>query len=160
MAFQCRTACWSLGCRALSTVNEAYLLEQFRLMEDYLARGRRLASKPRSEFLADPISIDAAVREITVLFESAHNIAKHPIARKGWRSPQSKAEAFEILAQQSVMPNDLVGAFQAASRFRNLVTYQTSMVQDEIVHQILTQHLQDFEKFLSHVAAWLNRTQS
>lgn len=127
-------------------------------MEDYLGRGRRLAAKPKTEFLSDPISIDAAVREITVLFETAHNIAKHLIARNDWRSAQSKAEAFEILAEQSVLPNDLVGAFQAASRFCNLVTYQTSMVQDEVVHQILTQHLRDFEKFLSHVAAWLKHS--
>jgi uncharacterized protein YutE (UPF0331/DUF86 family) len=136
-------------------VNEAYLLEQFRLMQDYLGRARHLAARPQQEFLGDPFAIDAAIREIMVLFETAHNVAKHLIAGNSWKSPSSKAEAFEILAANRVIPDSLVASFQAASRFRNLVTYQTSIVQDAVVHRILTQHLSDFEGFIASVAQWL-----
>jgi uncharacterized protein YutE (UPF0331/DUF86 family) len=116
-----------------------------------------LAAKPQQDFLRDPFAVDAAVREITVLFETAHNIAKHLIAGNSWKSPGSKAEAFEILAANRVIPDRLVASFQAASRFRNLVTYQTSMVQDAVVHQILSQHLSDFDDFIVHVANWLKQ---
>lgn len=141
----------------MSPVNEAYLIEQFRLMQDYLGRAQQLAARPQQEFLSDPFAIDAAVRQITVLFETAHNIAKHLIASKSWKNPGSKAETFEILAQNQVIPASLVPSFQAASRFRNLVIYQTSMVQNAVVHQILVQHLGDFDQYVSHVAAWLKR---
>jgi len=76
-------------------------------------------------------------------------------ARHGWRAPQSKAEAFEILGEQGILSEDVVEAFREASRFRNLVTYQTAVVRDEVVYQILQEHLTDFERFLSLVARWL-----
>ena len=141
----------------MSPVNEAYLVEQFHLMQNYLGRARQLAARPQQEFLGDPFAIDAAIREITVLFETAHNIAKHPIAANFWKTAGSKAEAFEILAANNVIPTGLVPSFQAASRFRNLVTYQTSMVQDVFVYQILVQHLGDFERYVTHVATWLKQ---
>ena len=136
-------------------MNREYLIEQFRLIEDYVARARSIARRTRREFLEDKILIDAAIRELTVLFETAHNIAKHLISTHEWREAASKAEAFEILAEEGVLPRDLCDAFRQASRFRNLVTYQTAIVEDEIVYQILTERLDDFERFIAHAARWL-----
>ncbi len=107
--------------------------------------------------LRDPILIDAAVRELVVLFETSHNIAKHLISESGWRPAASKAEAFEILAENGALPEDLCEALRQASRFRNLVTYQTTMIDNEIVHRILSQRLGDFERFAVAVAEWLQR---
>ena len=72
----------------------------------------------------------------------------------------SKAEAFEILGEQGVLHSDLVESFREASHFRNLVTYQTAVIKDEIVYQILQEHLSDFECFLSDTARWLSRERS
>jgi uncharacterized protein YutE (UPF0331/DUF86 family) len=144
----------------MTDVNQDYLLEQFRLAEEYLRRARGLASRSRAEYLNDPYAIDASVRELTVLFETAHNIAKHLISRNGWRTPLSKAEAFEILGERGVLLDDLVESFREAARFRNLVTYQTAVIKDEIVYQILQDHLLDFERFLSDIARWLSSESS
>lgn len=139
----------------MSDVNQEYLIEQFELVEEFLRRARGIAGRSREDYLSDPYAIDASVRELTVLFETCHNIAKHLIARHGWRAPLSKAEAFEILGEQEILSEDVVEAFREASRFRNLVTYQTAIVRDEVVYQILQDHLTDFERFLSLVARWL-----
>jgi uncharacterized protein YutE (UPF0331/DUF86 family) len=144
----------------VTEINQDYLLEQFGLAEEYLRRARGLASRSQVDYLSDPYAIDASVRELTVLFETAHNIAKHLIARNGWRSPVSKAEAFEILGEQGVLHAGLVDSFREAARFRNLVTYQTAVIKDEIVYQILQNHLSDFEHFLSDTARWLSRESS
>jgi uncharacterized protein YutE (UPF0331/DUF86 family) len=140
----------------MADLNPEYLLEQFQLIEEYLQRARGIAGRPRDQYLQDPYAVDASVRELVVLFETSHNVAKHLIARKDWRAPTSKAEAFEILGEQGILPEDLVEAFREASRFRNLVTYQTAIVRDEIVYQVLQAHLTDFERFLSLVARWLS----
>jgi uncharacterized protein YutE (UPF0331/DUF86 family) len=139
----------------MDDLNQDYLLEQFRLIEEYLRRARAIASRSPQEYFADPNLVDASVRQITVLFETCHNVAKHLISRFGWRAPENKAEAFEILCEQGVLSESLRDAFRSAARFRNLVTYQTTMVQDEIVFQILREHLSDFEAFLASVAQWL-----
>ena len=140
----------------MADVNPDYLLEQFQLIEEYVRRARGIASRPREEYLNDPYAVDASVRELVVLFETSHNVAKHLISREGWRAPASKAEAFEILGEQGILPEDLVDAFREAARFRNLVTYQTAIVRDEIVYQVLQAHLNDFERFLALIARWLS----
>jgi uncharacterized protein YutE (UPF0331/DUF86 family) len=144
----------------MSDVNQEYLLEQFRLIEEYLRRARGIASLSREDYLKDPYAVDASIREVIVLFEASHNVAKHLIARNDWRTPQSKAEAFEILGEQGILPQDLVDSLREAARFRNLATYQTVVIQDEIVYQILQDHLTDFERFLALIARWLSPEQS
>ena len=116
-------------------MNREYLIEQLSLMEDYIARAKSVSRRTKREFLEDKILVDAAIRELTVLFETAHNIAKHLISTRGWREAASKAEAFEILAEEGVLPKGLCDAFRRASRFRNLVTYQSAVVEDEIVYR-------------------------
>lgn len=138
-------------------MNQEYLLEQFRLIEEYAGRLRAIAQRSREAFLADKFIIDAAVRELVVLFETSHNIAKHLIASRGWREAKSKAEAFEVLAEQGALSDELSAAFREASRFRNLVTYQTTMVNDELVHQIVAERVDDFLAFAAHVARWIQQ---
>ncbi len=138
-------------------MNPAYLTEQLELIRDYIARARSIQQRPQEEFLNDYILIDAAVRELTVLFETAHNVAKHLIAELAWRPARSKAEAFEILAEMGVLPDDLCDAFRQASRFRNLVTYQTLVIDNALVYDILRERLPDFERFATSVALWLER---
>lgn len=139
----------------MTDINREYLIVQFELVEEYLRRAKGLAERSREDFLADPYAVDASIRELTVLFETCHNIAKHLIARHGWRAPSSKAEAFEILSEQRILSDDVVAAFREAARFRNLVTYQTAIIDDEVVYDILQHHLIDFERLLAGVAAWL-----
>lgn len=138
-------------------MNRDYLLEQFRLIEEYTGRVRSIATRSRDDFLTDKFIIDAAVRELVVLFETSHNIAKHLIASRGWKEAGSKAEAFEILAEEDVLSHELSAAFREASRFRNLVTYQTTMVDDKLVYEIVVNHVGDFEAFAAQVAGWIEK---
>jgi len=118
-------------------MNRDYLVEQLKLINEYVTRARSISGHTKEEFLRDYLLIDAAVRELSVLFETSHNIAKHLIAELGWRTARSKAEAFEILAENDVLPRVLCDALRQASRFRNLVTYQTAIVDSEVVFDVL-----------------------
>jgi uncharacterized protein YutE (UPF0331/DUF86 family) len=142
----------------MTLVNREYLAEQFRLIEEYLRRARGIATRTRNEYLADPYAVDASIRELTVLFETSHNTAKHLIAQYGWKTPANKAEAFEILAEAGVISRELSESLREAARFRNLVVYQTAAVQDDLVYQILQENLPDFEQFVADVARWLRKT--
>jgi uncharacterized protein YutE (UPF0331/DUF86 family) len=62
-----------------------------------------------------------------------------------WSMPASAKSLSEALRD----------AFRSAARFRNLVTYQTAVIQDDVVFRILQEHLSDFEGFLAAVAHWL-----
>ena len=138
-------------------MNRDYLVEQLRLIHEYLIRAKSISARTKEEFLRDYLLSDAAVRELSVLFETSHNIAKHLIAELGWRTARSKAEAFEILAENGVLPRDLSDALRQASRFRNLVTYQTAIVNSEVVFDVLRERLGDFEQFAMGIAQWLEQ---
>jgi uncharacterized protein YutE (UPF0331/DUF86 family) len=138
-------------------MNRDYLVEQLQLIQEYVTRARAISGHTREEFLQNYLLSDAAVRELSVLFETSHNIAKHLVAESGWRGASSKAEAFEILAENDVLPQDICDALRQASRFRNLVTYQTAIVSNEVVFDVLKERLGDFEQFAVHVARWLER---
>src|ERR1700712_851499 len=117
----------------MNDLNQGYLLDQFRLIEEYLRRARGIASRTREEYMGDPNLVDASVRQVTVLFETCHNVAKHLISRFGWQPPETKAGAFETLHEHGVVTEALRDAFRSAARFRNLVTYQTAVIQDDVV---------------------------
>lgn len=138
-------------------MNREYLVNQLELVEEYVSRARAVGGRGREEFLQDYVLIDAAIRQLTVLFETCHNNAKHLIAESNWRAATSKAEAFEILEEQSVIPPDLCNSLCQASRFRNLATYQTSVLDEGVVYDVLQQDVGDFELFAGHVARWLER---
>ena len=138
-------------------MNRDYLVEQLKLIHEYVTRARSISGHTKEEFLRDYLLIDAAVRELSVLFETSHNIAKHLIAELGWRTARSKAEAFEILAENDVLPRDICDALRQASRFRNLVTYQTAIVDSEVVFDVLRERLGDFERFAVGIARWLEQ---
>ena len=138
-------------------MNRDYLVEQLKLINEYVTRARSISGHTKEEFLRDYLLSDAAVRELSVLFETSHNIAKHLIAELGWRTARSKAEAFEILAEKDVLPRDLSDALRQASRFRNLVTYQTAIVDSEVVFDVLRERLGDFERFAVGIARWLEQ---
>jgi uncharacterized protein YutE (UPF0331/DUF86 family) len=137
-------------------VNREYLVEQLLLLEEYVQRSRELAGESRESFLANILFVDATIRRLTVLFETAHNIAKHIIAESAWEAPASKAHSFEILAQRGFIPMELRDAFREAARFRNLATYQTTRLDNGVVYDILIGHLTDFEAFARYVARALD----
>jgi len=141
-------------------MNIEYLTEQLTLIDTYSRRARSIAVQGSAAFLSNPILVDAAIREIVVLFESSHNIAKHIISESDWRAAQSKADAFQVLAEQGVIPAGLCEALCNASRFRNLATYQTARIDDERVFEILSDHLADFETFATTIAAWLQQRET
>ncbi|MCB9385706.1 MAG: DUF86 domain-containing protein [Bryobacterales bacterium] len=141
-------------------MNEDYLAEQFELIEEYVRRARSIAARGEATFLQDPILIDAATRELTVLFETAHNIAKHILSSRDWQKAESKAAAFEILERHGVIEAGMSQAMRQAARFRNLATYQTTMINERTVFEILSRDVGDFEEFVGQVAHWIRASQT
>lgn len=81
----------------MKSLNRQYLMEQFLLIEEYLNRARSIARQDLDSFLKDGILIDASVRELTVLFETCHNIAKHIIAGMGCAMPPVRPKHLRYL---------------------------------------------------------------
>ncbi len=139
-------------------INPDYLDAQFTLIKEYLSRARAVGRRDEEEFLQDPVFSDAGIRQITVLFETCHNVAKHMIARYGWREAKHKADAFEVLAESGVLSRETADALIQAGRFRNMAVYKASIIDNKTVREILRTRVEDFEQFAAETALWLRDT--
>jgi len=83
--------------------------------------------------------------------ECCIDISYHIIAAEGWRAPQNYADAFVVLNEQGVLPDDFVSIARQMVRFRNRVVHLYWAVEDDLVYQILQTNLADFDLFRQYV---------
>ena len=73
------------------------------------------------------------------------------IAAEGWRAPRDYADAFVVLNEQGILPDDFVSIARQMVRFRNRVVHLYWEVDDALVYQILQTNLGDFDHFREYV---------
>lgn len=100
-------------------------------------------------FLADEDKVGHAKYALVVAIEACVDLANHLIARNGYRMPDSYAEAFHVLAEEGVLPDDLAEDLAAMARFRNRLIHLYGEVDDELVHGFLRKDVADIDTYLS-----------
>lgn len=75
------------------------------------------------------------------------------------RIPGSYADAFKVLAENSVIDSDLLVTMDRMAKFRNVVVHQYGDVDAEIVIAILRKHLPAFERYIAAILTYLQDQQ-
>jgi uncharacterized protein YutE (UPF0331/DUF86 family) len=78
----------------------------FRNLDGYLNHLRRLAALPQEQFTGDPIRLGAAKYYLQIAVECCIDVAHHIIARNGFRSPDTYADTFAVLAENGVIESE------------------------------------------------------
>ncbi len=120
-------------------------------LEELLRDLRRLAMVPRSEFLRERGLQAQAERWLQLAAECALDLANHLIADRGWRTPATYKESFQILKEQGVLPERLAGAMEGWAGLRNLLVHFYLGVDHERVFEILVNELGQLEEFAAAV---------
>ena len=123
----------------------------FRNLGRYLGYLRQLAQTPRAEFLADFTKTGSARYYLHVAIECCLDIANHIIAGKSLRPPKDYADCFVVLGESGVVPTDFIPTLRQMARMRNRLTHLYWDVDDEVVYQVLTSELDDFDRFKAYV---------
>lgn len=124
------------------------LIRNLRRFTGYLAE---IATVAPADFLADPVKIGAAKYYLQVSVEACIDIANHIISSELYRPPRNYKDAFTVLGENGVIPQELVPTMQAMAGFRNLLVHLYWEVDDKQVHDFLTTQLGDFDRFVAHV---------
>jgi uncharacterized protein YutE (UPF0331/DUF86 family) len=118
-------------------------------LEALLRDLRSLARHERAAFLADRGVQAQAERWLQLAAECALDLAHHLIADRGWKTPSSYREAFEILRAEGVLDAELAQQMQGWAGLRNVLAHLYLEVDHARLYQILHGELDPLERYAS-----------
>ena len=124
-------------------------------LEELLGDLRRIAPKRSAErdaFLGDRGVQAQAERWLQLAAECCIDLAHHLIADRGWRSPRTYRETFEILRDNGVFDTELCVAMQGWAGLRNVLTHLYLDVDHARICDVLERELDQLDRFAVAVA--------
>ena len=121
-------------------------------LEDLLRQLRRLAAVEKETFLADDTLRASAERWLQLAAECCLDLAHHLIADRGWRTPTTYREAFEVLNKENVLDSECARQMEQWAGLRNVLVHLYLEVESERLYQILKKDLDQLECFAAAIS--------
>lgn len=99
-------------------------------------------------------------RTLQISIECCFDVIHHIISDKGFREPDSYADAFTVLAEQGVLSRESVAEFHLMAQFRNKIVHYYEKIDPEQVYAIFKGKLQTFDSFGKQIEQWIGLTKN
>jgi len=99
------------------------------------------------ETLEDINIEDIFVLNLQRAIQSAIDLAIHIIATQNWEMPRTMRESFDVLRKNKVIPPELSEQLKKMVGFRNIAIHDYTIIDKEILKNILQHRLKDLETF-------------
>jgi uncharacterized protein YutE (UPF0331/DUF86 family) len=110
-------------------------------IELYLAELVSIVPDNFRDYASDLKTKAACERYFEKIIESVVDLAFLLIREQGFKIPEEEKEAFDILASEKVIGQELAARLKDAKGMRNIIAHQYGNVDDEIVFQSITEEL-------------------
>ncbi len=97
----------------------------------------------------------AVERSLQISIEACLDIGRRLIALEGFRFPEDNKDVFQVLAEEGVVPRELLPALLDMARFRNIVVHNYAKLDDARVYGILKKRLGDFDAYARAIVEYL-----
>ncbi len=126
-------------------LNKAASIERclHRITEEFTGDRQNLAANQTKQ--------DAIVLNLQRACETAIDLAMYVISQRRLGLPQESRDAFSLLQTAGILPADLATRMQRMVGFRNVAVHEYTRLNLDIVHTIITKHLDDFRAFSSTI---------
>jgi len=123
-------------------LNKCAIIERClqRIEQDYIG----FEDQIESDFMRQ----DAVVLNIQRACEASIDLAMHLVRWKKLGLPRESRGAFELLKASNLMEKSLAEKMMKMVGFRNLAVHNYQNINLEIVHSIVTKHLDDFRQLV------------
>ncbi len=118
-----------------------------------VVRGYRVTAP--NDLEKDSMLRGAVERELYVLAQAVIDLAEAMVAYKNLRKPTTMREAFDILQEADLLPQEFIGRFIGIVGFRNALAHDYEELRLEVLYDVLQSKLSQIEEFLSYVRAGL-----
>ena len=92
--------------------------------------------------------------------ECCLDIGYHIISSEGLGAPRTYAEAFEVLAENGVVPSDFLPTLLKMVRFRNRLVHLYWELDEQSLYEILQHNLGDFDAYARYVTEYMATRES
>jgi len=120
-------------------------LEQLNISLNKIIKYQSLSEE---EFLEDDISQDVVEYNLFIAINMMIDIAVHIVIGNNLGSPDTMAEAFEILYKEKFISKEDMKNYKNMIAFRNILSHEYIKVDKRMVYDIMTNNLSDFQKFI------------
>lgn len=130
---------------------------RLRLLAEYVDELGEYQSQATSfeEYKDNKMLRRAVERSLQVAVEVCLDIGRRTVALEGFRYPEDNQDVFRVLAEEGMVPADLLSTLLEMARFRNLIVHDYARIDDARVYSILKKRLGDFDAFAEAVRAYL-----
>ena len=125
-------------------------------LNSYIGKLQILSVYSKQAFLSDFTKVESAKHLLQVSVECCLNISHHIIASERFRSPKSYADAFVILTEEFILPEEFLPTLQQMAQFRNRLVHLYWEIDEEAIYDILQKNLGDFSKFINYVLSCMD----
>lgn len=116
-----------------------------------------LAQTPPERFFRDFTKVESTKHLLQTSIQACIDMAHHLVADENWRTPENSYDAFVVLQEFGVLPEEFLPTLQNMVRFRNRIVHLYWEVDEAFVYDILQHNLQDFDIFASYVLDYVNQ---
>ena len=115
-------------------------------LEQLLKQLRRAAKNKWEVYRSNEILRASVERWLQLLSECALDLCHHLIADRGWRTPSTYREAFQVLEENGVLDSELTRNMEKWAGLRNVLVHLYLEVDQRILYDILTRELDQIER--------------
>jgi uncharacterized protein YutE (UPF0331/DUF86 family) len=141
----------------LGLVDDEVIVERLAVLRNEVAYLKQERNRCQSflEYQENLRLKRAVERALQVSVEACLDIGRHIISEKHFRFPEDNKDVFQILAEEGVVPQDLLPALVDMARFRNLVVHDYARIDDAKVYTILQRNLTDLDAYARAIVEYL-----
>ena len=127
--------------------------EKITEIEEYLNELEEFMPENYASYMHDMKTKAACERYFEKITEAMVDLAFLIIKDKGLKQPEDDKEAFDALAKENIISQEVAERLKSAKGMRNVIAHQYGCVDDEIVFHSITEELvEDAESFLKSVS--------
>ena len=121
-------------------------------VENYLSELAEIVPESFQDYIHDLKTKAACERYFEKIIEAVTDLAFLIIKDKGFRVPEKDKEAFDVLAEEEIISEELSERLKGAKGMRNILAHEYGEIDDEIVFESVTQELErDTREFIETV---------
>ncbi len=110
-----------------------------------------LRKRKYEEIEKDKILASAIIWNLYVMVQGSIDLALKVISLLNLRAPESYSDAFRILGEEGILPEQLVEKLMAMARFRHILAHAYAQIDLKRIYEILHKNLDDIIEYLSYL---------